>query len=81
MAIFGLSEKQAQKHRSRQRFAYAVKTGKISCPNKCSKCETVCKPEGHHDDYSRALEVRWLCRKCHMHLHTINGGMLRWRYA
>jgi len=26
--------------------------------------------EAHHDDYSRPLEVRWLCRSEHMRLHA-----------
>lgn len=28
--------------------------------------------DGHHDDYSKPLEVRWLCRRHHTRLHA--GG-------
>ena len=28
--------------------------------------------DGHHDDYSKPLNVRWLCRQHHVRLH--NGG-------
>ena len=27
------------------------------------------KVEMHHEDYSRPLHVRWLCRPCHLRLH------------
>jgi hypothetical protein len=27
------------------------------------------KVDGHHDDYSKPLEVRWMCRPHHMELH------------
>lgn len=40
-----------------------------------STCE-VCgskKVEGHHDDYSRPLSVRWLCAEHHNQWHKENG--------
>ena len=43
----------------------AVKIGVIIRPNKCSNCKIRCKPRGHHSDYSKPLEVKWLCRNCH----------------
>jgi hypothetical protein len=34
-------------------------------PQHCSACGVECKPQGHHPDYSKPLEVVWLCRPCH----------------
>ena len=34
----------------------------------CEVCGAV-KSEGHHDDYSKPLEVRWLCRLHHTQHH------------
>jgi hypothetical protein len=45
----------------------AIMTGKlISQP--CEVCGNS-KTDGHHDDYSKPLEVRWLCRKHHKEVH------------
>jgi len=45
----------------------AIKRGDIrSLP--CEKCGEE-KTEAHHDDYSKPLNIRWLCRICHKKLH------------
>ncbi len=48
----------------------ALRDGKINKPSTCSNCNTDCNPHGHHDDYSKALDVRWLCTKCHTDFHN-----------
>ena len=55
-----------KKYNAHSKLHYAIKTGKIKRPNKCSNCSKKCKPEGHHDDYNKPLEVIWLCRQCHI---------------
>lgn len=35
----------------------------------CEVCGGTRNVDGHHDDYARPLEVRWLCRMHHMSLH------------
>jgi hypothetical protein len=43
----------------------AIKEGIISRPDKCIRCFKECKPEAHHEDYMKPLDVIWLCRSCH----------------
>jgi hypothetical protein len=62
-----LTDNQRLKANCRSYLNTYLKRGKISKqPCKCG-CETV---EAHHDDYSKPLEVIWLCRKCHLELHV-----------
>ena len=50
----------------------ALRSGKL----KRQPCE-ICGKEktvAHHDDYSKPLEVRWLCYSCHRKLHDQKRG-------
>jgi transposase-like protein len=38
----------------------------------CSVCNSDKKIEAHHDDYTKPLEVRWLCECCHKEWHRTN---------
>lgn len=62
-------KKFTDKSRARDRVANAVKAGKVIKPDRCSKCHTVKKLDGHHEDYSKPLDVLWLCRQCHADIH------------
>ena len=57
------------KKRARLIFYRAVKSGKIHRPDGCEKCGGKCVPHGHHTDYSKPLNVMWLCTKCHGERH------------
>lgn len=46
---------------------YAVYTGKV-IKQPCVRCGSM-KSEGHHEDYSKPLDVIWLCSKHHKELH------------
>ena len=61
-------KKNPKKVNAQQLLQCAVRKGMI----KRQSCE-VCgneKSQGHHDDYFKPLEVRWLCALCHKQYHT-----------
>ena len=41
-------------------------------PGVCSECDSTYHIEAHHDDYSKPLDVRWLCAACHKQWHATN---------
>ena len=51
------------------RANYAKSIG-ILVPQPCTACGSTRNIDGHHDDYNKPLEVRWLCRLCHGRLHA-----------
>jgi len=53
----------------------AIREGRL-CPCPCEVCGLAPAKvngrqaiEAHHDDYSKPLDVRWLCRKHHLEVH------------
>ena len=61
------AEKHPEKRYATGVVARSIKSGKL----KRQHCE-VCGSENvqaHHEDYSKPLEVRWLCFKHHRQLH------------
>jgi hypothetical protein len=61
----------ANEHRVHRNTYMAVQRGVRNGRLKrlpCEKCG-ILKTEAHHDDYSKPLDVRWLCRAHHAELH------------
>jgi len=64
-------------HNARTKLNQAVQLNKIQrLP--CEHCG-LAKTEGHHTDYSKPLEVIWLCKKCHTKVHTDENREIRER--
>ena len=42
-----------------------LKKGNIKKPLRCEACSKRHKLTAHHEDYSKPLEVEWLCYECH----------------
>lgn len=59
-------KKYPDKQKARSKLYLAVKKGILVRPKKCSNCNCVSERiEGHHVDYSKPLNVIWLCKVCH----------------
>ena len=63
------------KHPERRKASHivnnAIKNGKLIPWPVCAIPECQGKPQGHHPDYSRPLDVVWLCPKHHKQAHAI----------
>lgn len=67
------------RYEARRLLGQAVYHKKMSKPNQCENCfATLPKRliQGHHHDYSKPYEVKWLCSTCHgaEHRKPILGG-------
>lgn len=68
--------RECQRRRKENPLAYAARTavgnalqsGRLVRPSACSACGKPCKPDGHHEDYTKPLEVVWVCKSCHYKL-------------
>lgn len=55
-----------EKAKARQKSSNAIRDGKLE-RKPCEKCGQ--PAEAHHEDYSKPLEIRWLCPKHHAQRH------------
>jgi twinkle protein len=57
-------ESQVRK-RARRAVQSALERGELVKPEACEGCGAPGPVEAHHEDYSKPLDVRWLCPGCH----------------
>lgn len=65
----GTKGRTAEKRKAYKTIETAIRNGEFGRPDECEKCGKKGKIHGHHHDYSKPLEVQWLCPKCHIHVH------------
>ncbi len=58
--------KYPEKYKAHQAVRDAVREGRLI--KKPCKCGCI-KVQGHHEDYSKLLEVEWMCQPCHKEYH------------
>lgn len=51
-------------------YAKVYKERGLLAPMPCEKCGDP-EAEMHHEDYSKPLVVRWMCRECHLTEHYL----------
>lgn len=65
-------EKWPEKERARKAIAKRLERGTITKPDHCEGCGKQFPSrqiQAHHRDYSKPLEVDWLCQSCHRAVH------------
>jgi hypothetical protein len=63
------------KRRARWTLRNAVRDGVVKKSSVCKQCgrDDVGRIEGHHSDYTKPLEILWLCSLCHGKEHRKAG--------
>ena len=59
-----------EKIRAHGYLGWAISIGKVVKPDRGETCDKRASLDGHHEYYSRPLEVKWLCRQCHVDVHN-----------
>jgi hypothetical protein len=63
-----------ERYKARTAVSNAVRDKRIEKPEKCVQCGNAHNYlSAHHEDYSRPLDVIWLCPPCHIRLHCRKG--------
>lgn len=57
------------RYESYKAYKRGLGNGTIVRAQACMMCGLKCKTIGHHHDYSKPLEVIWVCHECHMSIH------------
>lgn len=55
--------------RAHNAVARAVISRRLVRPRQCMSCLVACRPQAHHDDHRKPLDVKWLCAACHASRH------------
>jgi hypothetical protein len=64
-------DKNKLKTLAQAKLHYHKSVGNIEVPDCCEMCEKFKPVEAHHYEYSKPLDVTWLCVTCHNKVHKI----------
>lgn len=63
-------ERDPAKLAARRKLGNAIRDGHVIRPPNCEVCSAPGDVHGHHDDYSKPLDVIWCCIECHALIHA-----------
>lgn len=69
-------DKHPDRYKARTAVGNAIRDGRLK-KGPCEECGTTEGIEAHHDDYSKPLDIRWLCASHHGAEHCQKGDMQR----
>lgn len=59
-----------EKRAAHHAVSRAIRDGKLE-KRPCAFCSSAEAVEAHHHDYSKPLDVTWLCKPCHRRFHAL----------
>lgn len=62
-------ENHPEKYACHKAVQLAVKRGDLVHAKNCERCGKHCSTEAHHSDYSKPMQLTWLCLYCHLVEH------------
>ena len=68
-SIIRFRMKYPEKIKAHDRVSYAIKNGILKRAPFCQMCKAEARCEAHHEDYTKPLDVLWLCDNCHKKRH------------
>lgn len=66
-----------QRRRAQTAVGNAIRDGRLTPWPACALPECDAKPEAHHPDYDRPLQVEWLCPAHHKQAHALFRRLVR----
>ena len=71
------NKKYPKASKARSVVSNAIRIKKFTRKDSCEECASTLKVEAHHEDYSRPLDIKWLCEVCHKSWHQSNTPLNR----
>jgi hypothetical protein len=68
-----------EKTKAQNQLNYAIRCGRME-RLACEKCGTCERVHAHHHDYSKPLDVHWLCYQCHKLAHPVDDEDLEVKF-